>query len=214
MIELSLLIATVPSRREGLLSRLLACLEPQMDNRRVECIVHRNETKPMGQKFDELYAAANGRLAVQIDDDDLVSEEYVLEVLNVSEDHDFVGYKIDVTVDGWMQNMVTYEIDPARAQVLRPYMARDIVRHVTPKCPILTVEAREHRFGSYFGADWHWTAALIANGYPRSPVFIPKSLYWYDCWPRRSLGTRPDDWTDQREIEVVSYDRSRFIWIE
>lgn len=215
MIELSILIAAVPSLREGLLSRLLHTLEPQLNDRRVECIVHRNEQKPMGEKFTELYRAANGRLSVQVDDDDLVAEDYVKEILAVSAGHDFVGYKIDVTVDGWAENKVTYEIDPDRAgRVLRPYMARDIVRHVTPKCPVETARARRYPFGSYFGADWYWTNDLVRDGYPFSPVFINKSLYWYDYWPHRSLGTSPEDWTPQREVPVQSYNRHIFTWIE
>jgi hypothetical protein len=213
-VELSILVATVLSLREGLLSRLLNAIEPQLDDLRVECIVHRSEDKSMGRKFNELYRAANGRLAVQVDDDDLIYEEYVDEVLAVSEGHDFVGYKVDVTVDGWIENMVTYEIDPRRVKTLRPYSARDIVRHVTPKCPILTSEARKHQFGSYYGVDWHWTRDLIRDGYPHNPVFIDKSLYLYDCWTDHSLGTKPEEWTEQRQVPVLPYDRHRFTWIE
>lgn len=213
MSELSILVATVPSRRRTLLARLLAVLEPQIVPG-VEVLVHRSETKKMGTKFDELYQAASGRLSVQVDDDDLVADDYVDQILAVSSGHDFVGYQVQVTVDGEPWSKTIYEIDPRRASVLLPYHPSDLVRHVTPKCPVETVRARQHHFGSYFGADYYWTTALVADGYPFRPVFIPKVLYHYDCWPKLSLGTHPDEWTDQREVPLVSYDPSVFTWIE
>ena len=211
-IELSILVATVPSQREGLLSRLLARLEPQLDDPRVEVIVHEHETKTMGRKFNELYQAASGRLSVQVDDDDLVSEDYVAQVLAVSEGHDFVGYKVDYTENGGPAT--TYEIDPLRALTLKPYDPQDYVRHITPKCPVLTSEARRHHFSSYFGADYTWTQKLVADGYPFNPVFIDAVLYYYDCWPEHSLGTDFSEWTDQRQVPVLGYDRERFAWID
>lgn len=209
--ELSILVATVPSRRATLLSRLLATLELQLQDQ-VEVILHRNEDKLQGIKYDELYQAASGRLSVQVDDDDMVSAEFVDQILAVSQGHDFVGYKVDVTLYGEPLN--TYDIDPVRARDHRVYAPWDLVRHVTPKCPVLTELARCHPHGSYYGADWDWSKALIQDGYPFNPVFIPKSLYWYDCWPNHTLGASPADWTPQREVPIQDYDPNRFTWIE
>ncbi|RPJ27642.1 MAG: hypothetical protein EHM35_14105 [Planctomycetaceae bacterium] len=212
MVELSILVATVSSRR-GLLSRLLSVLEPQVKGDPYsEVIVHQGERKSMGRKFDDLYAAANGRLSVQVDDDDLVADDFVMQVLAASVGHDFVGYKIKVTVDGDPQAQI-YEINPARAKVLKPYDPRDLIRFVTPKCPILTRLARRFPFPSYFGADYFWTEDLVRDGYPFNPVFIPKVLYHYDAWPNHSLGTRPSEWTEQREVPEQDYDRHSFTWI-
>lgn len=213
MVELSILVATVPSRRAALLSRLLACLEPQVENDPyVEVIVHASEDKPMGVKFNELYEVANGRLSVQVDDDDLVSDDYVTQILAASVGHDFVGYQVRYTENGGPTTV--FEIDPARALTLKPYAFRDRIRHVTPKCPLETARARRHKFGSYIGADYTWTVAVVADGYPFNPVHIPKMLYWYDCWPHHSLGTKPADWTAQREVPLLSYDRSQFTWVD
>jgi hypothetical protein len=214
LVELSILVATVPSLRPGLLSRLLAVLEPQL-RPAVEVIIHHNERKSMGRKFNELYQAAYGRLAVQVDDDDLVAVDFVDSILAVSPGHDFVGYQAQLTINGDPYSAVTYEIDPARAGTLKPYHPHDRVRHVTPKCPIETARAVAHPWtASYVGVDFDWTKGLIEDGYPFNPVFIPKVLYHYDCWPDHSLGTRPSEWTPQRVVPVVSYDPSRFTWIK
>lgn len=213
MVELSILIATVPSLRPGLLSRLLVVLEPQLDDPAVEVIIHTSEAKPMGTKFDELYQAANGRLSVQIDDDDLVSDEYVREVLAVSPGHDFVGYKVDFTANGRPIPPTIYEIDPLRTRIVRPFSIDDRIRPMSPKCPLLTAQARRFPFGNYRGSDYDWIYHLVMDGFPFNPVFIDKSLYWYDCWPLASLGTSPGHWTPQREVPVLSYDRDRFTWI-
>jgi hypothetical protein len=212
MIELSILVATVSARR-GLLSRLLAVLEPQL-NADAEVIVHQGERKTMGRKFSDLYAAANGRLSVQVDDDDLVASDFVEQILSTSPGHDFVGYKIYVTVDGGDKGMYqTYEIDPIRAKTLKPYDPRDLVRHVTPKCPLETLRAQRFPFPNGFGADYFWTEDLVRDGYPFNPVFIPKVLYYYDSWVNHSLGTRPSEWTEQRQLPVQDYDRHAFTWI-
>jgi len=210
MVELSILVATVSVRR-SLLSRLLAILEPQL-NADVEVIVHQGEHKTMGRKFDDLYAVANGRLSVQVDDDDRVADDFVTQILAVSSGHDFVGYKVKVTVDDDPQHRL-YDIDPARAKVLKEYDPHDLIRHVTPKCPIETLRARCYPFPSGYGADFFWTEDLVRDGYPFNPVFIPKVLYHYDCWPDHSLGTRPSEWTEQRKVPVQDFDRHAFIWI-
>jgi hypothetical protein len=211
-LELSILIATVP-QREGLLSRLLACLEPQLDDRRVETIVHKNPDKPMGRKFNELYRAANGRLSVQIDDDDLVTEFYVEDVLAVSEGHDFVGYKIEYTVNG--KPVETYTINPLRQRQHVPYGPdAGTLRGLTPKCPMLTERARRFHFNSFPGSDWYWIADVTRDGFPFNPTFLDQSMYWYDDWPHHSLGTRPEDWTPQREVPVQAFDWHKFTWME
>lgn len=213
-VELSILVATVPSQRPGLLSRLLAALEPQLDDPAVEVIIHESEAKPMGTKFDELYKAAHGRLSVQIDDDDLVDAEFVREILTVSPGHDFVGYKVDHTVNGQLPTLTVFEINPLRTRTLRRFMMDDLVRPMSPKCPVETAHARQFPFGNYQGSDYDWTLHLIMNGYPFNPVFIDKRLYWYDCWPMASLGVKPSEWQSQRQVPILSYDRDRFTWIQ
>lgn len=210
--ELSILIAHVPSQRATFLSRLLCNLQDQICFREdVEVIVHQHETKPMGRKFNELYEAASGRLSVQIDDDDQVPSDYVEKVLAVSSTHDFVGYKAMLTVNNAKAGIFT--CDPARAEH-KPYSHAEKVRHVTPKCPLLTTQARKFVFGSYLGSDWDWVKAVIEDGFPHNPTFIDEVLYHYDCWPTHSLGTSPVEWTPQRTIEPYPYNARYFTWIE
>lgn len=214
--ELSILIATV-SARKSLLSRVLSNLQGQLYlyPGQVEVIIHRGEWEPMGQKFNELYRAASGRLAVQVDDDDQVSADFVTSILDHSPGHDFVGYKIRVTFWGELA-AETYPVDPVLYRVRGSMLAPrpDHVRLISPKCPILTEQAQRFRFPSYFGADHVFIADLIRDGYPFRPTYVDKVLYWYDCWPEQSLGGSPETWTPQRQIKPYSYDPNAFIWIE
>jgi hypothetical protein len=210
--ELSILIATV-TPRQSLLSRLLSNLQYQLHQhgRNLEVILHPSDTMSMGDKFNELYQAASGRLAVQVDDDDTVAANYVDRILSVSKGHDFVGYNIWLTV--WGKDAGVYRINPPEA-VHQPYEASLRTRHVTPKCPLLTAHARRFPFDNRFAADYRWVTEVIADGFPHNPVFLDEKLYHYDCWPDQSLGTQPGLWTSQREIEPYPYDRDQFIWLE
>jgi len=215
--ELSILVATVSSRA-SLLSRLLANLGNQLQVHSpddVEVIIHKSDTKPMGQKFNELYRAANGRLAVQVDDDDNVAADYMTQILDHSQDHDFVGYKVLVTIDGSNRERSVYEFDPDRVRDHPPFGSRgERVRVLTPKCPILTSRTRMFPFGNFVGTDWFWISDIIRDGFPFHPIFLDRELYHYDCWPSQSLGSKPEEWTEQREVEKFDYDPHSFAWIE
>lgn len=207
--KLSILVATVSSRK-SLLTRLLWTLEPQL-NSHAEVIIHTSDTLPMGDKFNELYARANGNLAVQVDDDDLVPADYVDTVLTCAvKGADYVGHNILYTVNGIYQE--TYISDPRNASHI-PYGANPKVRHVTPKCPVDTHEARKHLFGNHFSTDYDWVKALISGGYPYNPAFVDKVLYHYDCWPEHTLGTTPPHTTPQRDVGWWPYDEHNFKWL-
>lgn len=215
--ELSILVATVSSRA-SLLSRLLNNLDYQLqahDPSQVEVIVHRSDTKPMGQKFSELYRAANGILSVQVDDDDQVAANYITRILDVSKGHDFIGYKVMVTNNGSLRDKAVYEINPQKRRDHPPYGSdTERIRVLTPKCPLLTARARMFPFLNFVGADWFWVEDVIRDGFPFNPVFINRELYHYDCWPDHTLGTKPEEWTEQRQVETMGYDKRQFTWIE
>jgi hypothetical protein len=205
MLKLSILIPTVDSRR-SLLSRLLWTLQPQLVPE-VEVVIHASDSLPIGQKFNELYNAAEGRLSVQLDDDDLVAADYVQAVLPHA-DADYIGYKSLYTENGVYRE--TYESDPQRG-THQSFHVGLIVRHVSQKCPILTTEARKHTFSSDWGGDFHWISALVANGYPLSSVFIDRVLYHYDFWEGRGLWSRGS--LPQRDLGAWPYDEHAFRWI-
>ncbi len=106
MIVLSILIPTIVTEggipgREILLQRLLSILEPQKTPE-VQIITNPDGgKKTIGQKRNELVAQSTGKYICFVDDDDLVSPQYVAKVLAaLKSDPDCVGFKVERTSDG------------------------------------------------------------------------------------------------------------------
>ncbi len=79
-VKLSVLICTITSRKD-LLKRLLNCLHKQIEFG-VEILIEEDDGKiPIGAKRNTLIRRARGEYCCFIDDDDLVSENYISEIL-------------------------------------------------------------------------------------------------------------------------------------
>jgi len=90
--DLSILIPTVPVRKK-LLTNLLSILNKQIkDNNlenRVEILVYEdNFEKSVGEKRNVLYEKSKGKYVLILDDDDMVSNNFCIEICNVIENHD------------------------------------------------------------------------------------------------------------------------------
>lgn len=90
--DLSILIPTVPIRKP-LLDNLLSILNKQIqDNRlesRVEVLVYEdNFEKSVGEKRNVLYEKAKGKYVLILDDDDMVSDDFCIEICDVIEKYD------------------------------------------------------------------------------------------------------------------------------
>lgn len=101
---LSLLVPTMPSRRE-LLERLLKILHAQAaaHPREVEILVDPRERVTIGAKRNALLQRSVGRFVASIDDDDLVSDDYVariLEALKKTPDADCAAFCGVMSTDG------------------------------------------------------------------------------------------------------------------
>jgi glycosyltransferase involved in cell wall biosynthesis len=99
---LSLLIPTLACRR-ALCSRLLARLEPQtLGVAGVEVLLHEDDgADPIGKKRNDLMAMARGEYVAFIDDDDLVTADYVPRILAALEHRpDCVGWRMKRFSDG------------------------------------------------------------------------------------------------------------------
>jgi glycosyltransferase involved in cell wall biosynthesis len=85
-IKLSILICSLESRSK-LLNRLLSVLGPQVENEKsVEILISKdNGNIPIGTKRNNLVSNAKGDYVCFVDDDDLVSNEYVKKILKAIE---------------------------------------------------------------------------------------------------------------------------------
>lgn len=103
-IDFSILILSMHSRKEYL-DKLIACLKAQITlefKKRVQILVNidRGE-KFIGLKRNELLASAKGKYVAFIDDDDLVSADYIKLVLSaIDKKPDVVGMHLLMTTDG------------------------------------------------------------------------------------------------------------------
>jgi len=98
--KLSILICSLYSRAEKL-NRLLAKLNPQL-NAEVEVLVKSDHGEMIiGQKRNKLLSEATGEYIAFIDDDDLVSDDYVAKILSaIQTSPDCVGMQGVITFQG------------------------------------------------------------------------------------------------------------------
>ena len=99
--RLSILIPTLPERA-GFLRRLRSVLEPQMRGQPVELLLdERPRPVPIGNKRNALLDRARGDYVAFVDDDDLVSTNYVQDVLAALRDNpDCAELRGIITTDG------------------------------------------------------------------------------------------------------------------
>lgn len=98
-IKISILIATMPSRA-GHLFRLGGILAPQL-NDNVEVVVDCSMDYNIGSKRQIMLSIAKGDYVVYIDDDDIISDDYISKVLKACESGaDCIGISGKVTTDG------------------------------------------------------------------------------------------------------------------
>lgn len=114
--KLSILILTLPSRRKTFLSNLLDILEPQVAQyNNVELLVlYDNKKRSVGEKRDSIISIANGEYIVFVDDDDIVTEDYVSSImtcLNENPNTDCVVFDSICTIDDGIPIHCKYGIE-------------------------------------------------------------------------------------------------------
>jgi GT2 family glycosyltransferase/23S rRNA U2552 (ribose-2'-O)-methylase RlmE/FtsJ len=110
-IELSILICSLTERRNIFLDRLLDKLESQVKDKNVELLVFSDNAKrSIGQKRNDAIKMANGKYTCFIDDDDLVSDDYVDLVLKEIRDWspDVIVFDALITFDEQRPKLVKY----------------------------------------------------------------------------------------------------------
>lgn len=93
--KLSIIILSIIERRD-LLNRIVGVLTPQL-TKEVELLISTTGVEePIGVKRERLKQAARGEFLCFVDDDDMVSEDYVEQILTAIEENpaiDCVGFK-------------------------------------------------------------------------------------------------------------------------
>lgn len=193
MKKLSILIPTIASRAH-LLNRLLACLLPQRTDE-VEVIVMSDDgEEPIGRKRNRLLAQSQGAWVVFVDDDDLVSPQYVARILKALElNPDCVGFWVNRYVNGVLGGGACHSLRYSK------YATRDdgdeLIFERTPNH--LNPIRREIALKAGFPEkNWGEDSDYAKRVYPllESEVFIDEPLYDYLYTPN---GDRPFEMTNE-----------------
>jgi glycosyltransferase involved in cell wall biosynthesis len=173
-IKLSILICTLPQRLMKL-DRLLCVLEPQL-NEYIEPIIDNTEGC-VGTKRNNMIERAKGEYVSFVDDDDLVSDDYVSSILNAIESKpDVVGI---MGIMLWMANFPRRFIHTIQC---KDWYEADAVYYRTPNHlnPIRKdrLVSSGVRFPSKsFGEDLDFSRQL--RGHLKTEVFLDKPIYYY-----------------------------------
>lgn len=175
-IKWSILIPTLPSRRE-LRRRLLIILEPQLEKYDdIELLIlEDNAKRDYGAKLQSMIDIANGEYISFIDDDDLVSENYVDTIYSQLNGVDCIGFKGIVSVNDGPIMPVFYS-----KKNLQPVNQEDgYYRFIQQVNPVKLEIVKQIPYEGHFGADTLWSEKLQKSGLLKTEYFIDDILYKY-----------------------------------
>jgi glycosyltransferase involved in cell wall biosynthesis len=177
---LSILIPSL-SRRHAFLTRLLEVLYPQVI-RGIEILINVDSGhKSIGQKRNDLLAAATGDYVVFVDDDDMVSFDYVLELqrgilkrvdaVSVRGQHLRNGEYWRQFIDKPGQPFACVEQDGVTTVTYGIQHLDCIKRSI----------AQQFKFEDIrFGEDRRWALAVEQSGLVKTSYQVPKDVYYYE----------------------------------
>ena len=159
---LSILIPFIPSRSEGFW-RIFTKLEIQARGRPVEILgVIDNKKRSIGLKRDALVQISLGEYVAFVDDDDNVSDDYIVKLLQAAKHRpDVITFlqkciidKKECTVDFDLHHSVNEPFEPGKVIKRRPW-------HV---CAFKGDIARKYHFpDSMYGEDWKWAEQVLQD---------------------------------------------------
>lgn len=190
--KFSILICTLTSRKEEL-DRLMSILKPQLVGQDVEVLVDEDEgQKSIGQKRNDLLKKATGDYIAFIDDDDLVSCDYVSKVMKALEHNvDVVGISLmhyeDFILRGLTYHSMEYdrwwELEEMVSGLMRYYRCPN---HLNPVRREIALEAGFPEID--MGEDKSYSKKLfdLLNAKPPGrTIDIREPIYYYLFKPNK-----------------------------
>ena len=141
-----------------------------------------NREMTLGEKRERLYKVANGLYSIQVDSDDLISEDAIQLILNaIEQEPDVITFEESVTIDGKYSrsnfSLKYKEWNGDGSSVLEDGFHYQ--RSPFYKCVIKTEIARSVPFPKIrYNEDEQWSILLMP--YLSSEVHIDKQLYIYE----------------------------------
>lgn len=206
----SILVPTLGERR-SLFERLMSGLLPQLDayGGRVRVVAWHNDGSPRLPEIRQRMILAAGTDYVSfVDDDDLVSPDYVAEVVAALETRpDYVGFQVQCYSDGAPTAVAHHSLEFRRWRNFPGRYERDI-SHINP---IRTVLARrgDFRLAGRRAEDRAWADQLRIKRVLRTQVLVPRILYHYLYAPGGSRWQVPHT---IRPGDRAAIDHPHFTW--
>lgn len=175
-IDLSILICSLTERRSIFLDRLLDKLEKQVGDKRVEILViSDNAKRSIGQKRNDAIRMSKGKYVCFIDDDDLVSDDYVDLILKEirSWSPDVIVFDALITFDGQNPKLVKYGREYDYCEKGEAYY-RNPNHLMVHKKSNITEWFKDVKTGE----DDEWASRMLSRIVTQSR--INKVLYFYD----------------------------------
>lgn len=176
---LSILILTLETRKK-FYDRLLAILTPQLCDE-VEVLVNAdNGEKSIGTKRNELLNESGGKYVCFIDDDDLITKDYIERILAAAKlEPDAIGFKKRVMVDGRFDKEAIHSIRFGKWETKQWKGKTSYLRTPNHLNPVRRDIALHHPFIEVnHGEDADYSTRIKPE--IRTEVFIDRALYVYE----------------------------------
>jgi hypothetical protein len=177
--ELSIITATIPERAESL-SRLKRIVEQQSVGMPVEHIIVEGDGT-IGRKINTGFYRSNGRYVCVVDDDDTISDDYVVSLLQgirTGADVVTLGMQIPGQAPIWLRAAATE--DGATEKMANHLCAWN--RHIALAAPLLPRN---------YGWDVVWYRSIRAGFKGLREYHIPRVLYQYHFSPETTRAQSP-----------------------
>jgi glycosyltransferase involved in cell wall biosynthesis len=182
MPTLAILICTLPERYDKL-KRLRRILDPQISNfSNVSLYINdAGRGMPTGTKRNHLIEQSGSDYFVFIDDDDIISDQYVLEIVKQMEyDPDVITFNGYMTTNGSNRQNFTIKLGS-------DYVTKDNHHYRWPNhlAVMRREKVREVKFKDiWIGEDYQWSKEIHDKKLLKTGIHIEKDLYHYDCITR------------------------------
>lgn len=207
----TILVPTLGERRD-LFERLMTGLLPQLDpfGGRVRVEARFNNGAPSLPRIRQTMIERAGTDYVSfVDDDDLVSPDYVAEIVAALETRpDYVGFQVQCYSDGAPIAVAHHSLEFRRWRNLPGRFERDI-SHVNPIRATLARRASFARTRVGGAEDRDWAAQLRRANVLRTQVVIPRIMYHYLFTTTGTRWQKPRDITTGERSAIV---HPHFTW--
>lgn len=179
---LSIMILSVPSRRKTFLQDILDKIETQIANSGrtdVEVLVlYDNKKRTVGEKRNNLLDMAKGKYSVFIDDDDMISDDYLSSILSVLDYNSLVecvAWKVACTIDNGVEIICEYDFCNQHGVFITQTLWKGKPTHTHVYLTSISKEVRYKDISMGEDADWiNRVASKVKNLHK-----IDKVLYYY-----------------------------------